>query len=145
MFRIYKQPKSGTSSKSRVLAKMSHDCGFSTESVKVTVGQAHATARTSPPQTHLTSGASADGQGLHFLLHESCLQTGEHAAAQRRLGRLPIPALSAESLCLPAVLDPVGTEVMTSPAGGSSVQSVVGCRHPRRPEALLQTLISLQT
>ena len=34
------------------------------------MGRAPATACTSPPQTRLMSGASADGQGLHLLLHD---------------------------------------------------------------------------
>lgn len=69
----------------------------------------------------------------------------EHPAVQRQLGRSPVPALSAASLCLPAVLELAGTEVTTSPAGVSSVQSVVGRRRRCRPEAPLQTLVSLQT
>lgn len=84
-------------------------------------------------------------KGYTYYSTTGAERRSEHPAVQRQLGRSPIPVLSAASPCLPVILELAGTEVTTSPAGVSSVQSVVGCRCRCRPEALLQTLVSLQT
>lgn len=90
------------------------------------------------------SGASAHGQGLYLLLHDRRRQA-ERAPSRPEAARKVACPCTVGGICLPAVLELAGTEVTTSPAGVSSLQSVVGCRRCCRPEALLQTLVSLQT